>query len=127
MKRLNDLLLPGDPRLYQVCAPVTEEDRTYIPDWIADLHTVMEEIRAKYRFGRGIAAPQLGIMKRLIYLNVDQSRVIINPEISDLSDVTFILWDDRMSFSNPMIEVSRHNWLTVRHLYGKFPFSCMAH
>ena len=29
----------------------------------------MKEIRAKYNFGRAIAAPQFGIMKRLIYMN----------------------------------------------------------
>jgi len=74
MKNLNDLLLLGDSRLYQRCAPVTKDELPLISDWVSDLHRVMEEIRAKYTFGRGIAAPPLGIMKRLFYLNVDEPK-----------------------------------------------------
>jgi peptide deformylase len=71
MKTLADLVLLGDPRLYEVCAPVTEADLPLVAGWVADLHHVMQEVRARYGFGRGIAAPQLGIMKRLVYLHLD--------------------------------------------------------
>lgn len=116
MKNLNDLLLLGDPRLYQVCEPVTEEDRPEIEGWVLDLHNVMEEIRAKYHFGRGIAAPQLGIMKRLFYLNVTDPKVIINPEFISLSNEKFTLWDDCMSFPNLLVEVKRYKSLTLSYL-----------
>lgn len=116
MKSLNDLLLLGDPRLYQVCEPVTEEDRPKIEGWVLNLHNVMEEIRTKYNFGRGIAAPQLGIMKRLFYLNVTKPQVIINPELISLSKERFTLWDDCMSFPNLLVEVERHKSLTLSYL-----------
>nr|WKN36284.1 peptide deformylase [Tunicatimonas sp. TK19036] len=116
MKHLEDLLLLGDSRLYEVCDPVTEEDRPNIQAWVNDLHNVMEEIRGRYLFGRGIAAPQLGIMKRLFYLNVDQPRVIINPQLTDLSEARFTLWDDCMSFPNLLVHIERHESLTLSYL-----------
>ena len=116
MKHLEDLLLLGDPRLYQVCDSVAETDQPLISGWVEDLHQVMEEIRSKYHFGRGIAAPQLGIMKRLFYLNVDEPKVIINPEIIWTSDEQFTLWDDCMSFPHLLVKVKRHKSLTIKYL-----------
>ncbi|GAB3996382.1 peptide deformylase [Spirosoma daeguense] len=115
MKHLGDLLLLGDARLYEICEPVLEDELAMVPGWVADLHNVMEEIRAKYQFGRGIAAPQLGIMKRLIYLNVTKPQVIINPELVSVSDETDELWDDCMSFPNLLVRVRRHCKLTITY------------
>ena len=98
MKTLSDLLLLGDPRLYETCAPVERDELPLVAGWVADLHRVMQEIRAKYNFGRAIAAPQLGIMKRLIYMNTAETGpvVFINPVLENLSDEQFELWDDCM-------------------------------
>jgi peptide deformylase len=115
MKTLADLVLLGDPRLYEVCEPVTEADLPSVAGWVADLHNVMSEVRARYHFGRGIAAPQLGIMKRLMYLHLDQPMVLLNPELTDQSADMFELWDDCMSFPNLLVRVRRHTALTVRY------------
>ncbi|PLK42254.1 peptide deformylase [Emticicia sp. TH156] len=115
MKHLKDLLLLGDSRLYEVCEPVKQEELPFVHEWVKDLHQVMEEIRAKYQFGRGIAAPQLGIMKRLIYINIDRPIVIINPEFENLSLDMFELWDDCMSFPNLLVKVKRHQSLVVKY------------
>ena len=114
-KTLNDLLLLGDPRLYQVCTPVHQSELPLVPEWVAELHHVMEEVRTKYGFGRGIAAPQMGIMKRLFYLNIDRPIVIINPALTDLSTEKFELWDDCMSFPNLLVKVERHRQLKVNY------------
>jgi peptide deformylase len=108
MKTLADLVLLGDPRLYEVCEPVTAADLPLVSGWVADLHNVMSEVRAKYHFGRGIAAPQLGIMKRLVYLHLDRPMVLLNPELTDQSAAMFELWDDCMSFPNLLVRVRRH-------------------
>ncbi|MDD5361179.1 MAG: peptide deformylase [Ignavibacteria bacterium] len=113
MKKLNDLLLLGNPLLYEVSEPVQETEFHLVPGWAEDLHNVMEEIRAKYGFGRAIAAPQLGIMKRVIYMNIDKPVIIINPELSNLSDDTFELWDDCMSLPELFVKVKRHRRLTL--------------
>ncbi|CAN5537356.1 peptide deformylase [soil metagenome] len=115
MKHLADLLLLGDPRLYETCEPVLESELPLVSGWVADLHNVMEEIQATYQFGRGIAAPQLGVMKRLIYLNLDRPHVIINPELLAVSDETDELWDDCMSFPNLLVRVQRHRSLTITY------------
>ncbi|AXE16993.1 peptide deformylase [Runella rosea] len=118
MKTLADLLLLGDPRLYETCSPILPEEKPLVKSWVADLHNVMQEVRAKYGFGRAIAAPQLGIMKRLIYMNIDQPVVFINPELTHLSDEMFELWDDCMSFPNLLVKVKRHKSLTIKYLDG---------
>jgi peptide deformylase len=116
MKHLQDLLLLGDPRLYFVSEPVHEDEKDLVKEWVNDLHHVMEEIRAKYNFGRAIAAPQLGIMKRLIYMNIDKPVVFINPALVNLSEEKFELWDDCMSFPNLLVKVKRHKSLIINYL-----------
>lgn len=116
MKTLDDLLMLGDERLYQTSAPVLKTELHLLKDWVADMHNVMEQIRNKYHFGRAIAAPQLGIMKRLVYMNTDRPVVFINPEISDQSIELFELWDDCMSFPNLLVKVKRHQKITVNYL-----------
>jgi len=116
MKHLKDLLLLGDARLYEVAEPVVKSDLPLVKDWVADLHNVMQEIRLKYNFGRAIAAPQLGIMKRLIYMNIDKPVVFINPQLINLSEEMFELWDDCMSFPNLLVKVKRHKELTIQYL-----------
>lgn len=116
MKRLENLLQLGNPLLYEVCKPVLPSELPLVKDWVADLHNVMKEIREKYNFGRAIAAPQLGIMKRLIYMNIDKPIVFINPEFTFLSKEMFELWDDCMSFPNLLVKVKRHKNLTIKYL-----------
>jgi len=116
MKTLKDLLLLGDPRLYEKCDPILPSESSQVKDWVADLDNVMKEVKARYHFGRAIAAPQLGIMKRLIYMNIDRPVVFINPELVNLSDELFELWDDCMSFPQLLVKVKRHRALTIRYL-----------
>ena len=120
MKTLKDLLLLGDQRLYEICSPVDKMELNMIPGWVADLDNVMREIRARYHFGRAIAASQLGIMKRLIYMNIDMPVVIINPEFTWLSDEMFELWDDCMSFPNLLVKLKRHRKAKIKFLDEKW-------
>lgn len=116
MKTLKDLRLLGDSKLYEVCEPVKKEELPMLKEWVADLHNVMEEIRAKYNFGRAIAAPQLGIMKRLVYMNIDKPVIFINPTFTYLSNELFEVWDDCMSLPNLLVKVKRHKALTIEYL-----------
>jgi peptide deformylase len=116
MKTVEDILKLGDPRLYENCEPLTRDELPQVMEWVKDLHEAMEDIRKRYGFGRGIAAPQLGIMKRLFYLNLDKPYIIINPEIVDQSEEMFEFWDDCMSFPNLLVKVKRHQSLTLEYL-----------
>ena len=116
MKNLKDLLLLGNPLLYTISEPVRWDELPMVKDWVCDLDNVMKEIRVKYHFGRAIAAPQLGIMKRLIYMNIDQPVIFINPQLVDQSDEMMELWDDCMCFPQLLVKVKRHSSVTVRYL-----------
>nr|WP_315466452.1 peptide deformylase [uncultured Undibacterium sp.] len=64
------ILRLGDTRLRQICIPVTDlEDPQFIQE-NQILKTTLEKFRQKHGFGLGIAAPQLGIAKRFIALNL---------------------------------------------------------
>jgi peptide deformylase len=95
---------------------VLREELVEVPGWIQQLHEAMEDVRRVYGFGRGIAAPQLGIMKRLFYLQLDRPYVVINPELKGLSEEEFALWDDCMSFPNLLVRVKRHQSLSLHYL-----------
>jgi len=113
-KTVSDILQLGDPRLYEICDPVQESELPEVSNWAQELHEAMSDIQQKYGFGRGIAAPQLGIMKRLVYINIDRPWIIINPEIVNPSNEKFELWDDCMSFPNLLVKVLRHQSLTLK-------------
>lgn len=114
-KGLKDILQLGHPLLYEKSEPVLRSELPLVKNWVEDLANAMAEIRNKYNFGRGIAAPQLGIMKRLIYIDMGKPTVIINPELTNLSEEMFELWDDCMSFPNLLVRVKRHKHLTLKY------------
>ena len=58
----------GNPKLYEVSAEVTREDAPSLKGWVADLHDTLLDYRKTYGAGRAIAAPQIGIRKRLLYM-----------------------------------------------------------
>ncbi len=119
MKTSEDILLLGNPKLNKISLPIVQDEEGKVKGWIADLQSAMADIKATYHFGRGIAAPQLGIMKRMIVLNLDREYVLVNPEITEKSDAVFELWDECMSFPNLLVKVKRHQRISVRFLDEK--------
>ncbi|GHB61164.1 peptide deformylase [Persicitalea jodogahamensis] len=115
MKGLTDILLLGDARLYQSCEPLSPDDSDLIASMTRDLHNALVEFRDKYRAGRAIAAPQLGYMKRLVYMYVDgKSTIFINPNIIGRSEETIVLWDDCMSLPNLLVQLRRHRSIRLQ-------------
>ena len=70
--------------------------------------------RAKHKRGRAIAAPQIGVMKRLMYMNIDKPVVFINPVFSWKSKEMIELWDDCMSFPDLLVKVVRHETCRIK-------------
>jgi len=110
---IDKILLLGNPKLYQVSSPVLETEVDILQSEIGVLHDLILAIREKYGFGRGIAAPQIGLMKRLVCLNLDKQYTLFNPVLTDLSEEMFELWDDCMSFPNLHVKVTRHKICTL--------------
>ena len=108
--------LLGDPRLYEPSAHVLEADRIHITGWVADLHDTLMDYRARHGAGRAIAAPQVGIMRRLIYVQIERSTVLVNPVIEAPSDEMMPVWDDCMCFPGLLVRVLRHRGCRLRYL-----------
>ena len=105
---VRDILLLGNPQLYEVSAPIDHSELESLKPMIADLHDTMMAFRQKWGAGRAIAAPQIGVMKRLIYMHIDCPVVFINPHFEDSSEAMFDVWDDCMSFPELLVKVKRH-------------------
>jgi len=95
--------------------PVESDEMGAIPQLVTDLHDTMMAFRARYGCGRAIAAPQIGVFKRVIYMYVDKPVVLINPELVNLSNELMELWDDCMSFPDLLVRVQRHQSCTIRY------------
>ena len=102
------VLLLGNPALHEVCAPVENDDVGELCGVIADLHDTLMDFRAAYGAGRAIAAPQIGVMKRIVYMHIDQPVVLFNPVIDQRSREMIAVWDDCMSFPDLLVKVLRH-------------------
>lgn len=113
---VSDILLLGNPLLYEKSGIVEKEEINELLPKIDLLFETVIDFRKKYGAGRAIAAPQIGLMKRIICLNIDKPVAMINPVISDLSEEMFEIWDDCMSFPNLLVKVKRHKKLTISFL-----------
>ena len=103
-----------DPLLSQVCEPCDPKDRS-----LKKLAKQME--RAMYaNDGVGLAAPQVGVLKRLIVIDVSPEDVrdplaLVNPEILELGGE--LVTDDEGCLSCPGVSVpiERREWARVRY------------
>ena len=105
---VREILLLGNPLLLQKCEIVRPDEIESLRPVVQDLHDTLMAFRARYRAGRAIAAPQIGVLKRLVYMHVDAPVVFFNPVLDQLSSETFEIWDDCMSFPDLLVRVRRH-------------------
>jgi len=105
---VREILLLGNPELWRPSSPVTNIRSRETKDLIGDLAATLDSFREQNGFGRGIAAPQIGVQRRMIFLNVGESFPLINPTITRASREMMELWDDCFSIPNLMIRVRRH-------------------
>ena len=127
MKR--EVLLLGDPALYEVSTAVTREELEALrirylgkkgeltailklrPD-IEDMFECLQDAG----FGHGISAPQIGIKKRLICLDLDGvRRVIVNPTLELVGSEMMELMDDCLCFPGLLVKVRRNRRCIVRY------------
>ena len=108
-----EILLLGNPKLWEPSLPVAEINSTDTRSTIEDLASTLEAFRGRNGFGRAIAAPQIGIQRRVIFVKIDQPMPLINPVITRTSVERMELWDDCFSFPELMVRVSRHEEITV--------------
>lgn len=115
MKR--DIILHPDPRLKKACAPVSD-----ISDEIRALASDMLETMYAAP-GIGLAAPQVGVMDRIITLDCEKGEdaepkpmVMVNPEIIGASDDLNVYEEGCLSIPEIYAEVTRPADVRVRWL-----------
>lgn len=111
-----EILILGNPLLREKCKIVDDFDDQKLKYEIIEIKEALENFRNTKGFGRGIAAIQIGILKRIIALNLGKETfVIINPVITWKSKETFTLWDDCMSFPDLLVRVSRCKSISIEY------------
>lgn len=106
---VKEILQLGNQILYDKSSAVDDVLDDEIEILITDLRDTLADFRNRNDFGRGIAAPQIGALKRVIYIHVPSgfNGAIINPEIVWVDDRRIDIWDSCFSFPNLMVRVSR--------------------
>lgn len=120
---IKNVLLLGNEELYKVSEPVKREED--ISQIITDLHDTLIDFREKYHAGRAIAAPQIAVHKRMIYMFIEKPTVFINPEIEFLDDEMINILDDCMSFPNLYVRVKRHKRCLIKFYDQNFEYNEM--
>ncbi len=105
---VRNILLLGNPILHQKCAPVKSVDSEETRTIVNDLRDTLELFRTQHGFGRGIAAPQIGALRKIIYIDFEFTGPLINPKIMKRSRKKFHLWDDCFSFPDLLAYVQRN-------------------
>lgn len=107
----------GDPALRQKAAHVASPTARAIRGLVGDLADTLAHWRAETGYGRGIAAPQIGVLQRVIFLKLPGAAPwsLINPEIVRRGEEKVVVWDACLSFLSIFMQVERHREITVRY------------
>lgn len=116
---IREVLRMGDPRLLQVSAPVTGFGTLELDQLLQDLKDTMAA-----QNGAGIAAPQIGVLQRLVIFGFERNErypdaeavpftVLCNPVIEPLSEVLEDGWEGCLSVPGMRGVVPR--WRDIRY------------
>jgi len=112
---VREILRLGNPLLRIDCAPVTSFGSGRLAEVVGDLRDTLEDFRKGHGFGRGIAAPQIGVTERVIYIDAGEPVALVNPVVVRRSRRQMTLWDDCFSFPDLMVKVKRTLSIHVRY------------
>ena len=95
---IRPILQLGNPVLREPSLPVQEFNRD-LKCLIDDLAETLQDAVQRFGYGRGIAAPQIGELERVVLIDTPSfSSALVNPAIEALSPATFEVWDSCFSF-----------------------------
>jgi peptide deformylase len=114
---VKSILQLGDPRLREKAKPVTRLFAPEIDELVTDLADTLAHWRATTGYGRGIAAPQLAVLLRVVFLQLPGEKPwpLINPEILGRSEEKIVVWDACLSFLSIFMQVERNREITVQY------------
>ena len=91
---VRDVLQFGNPILREKSVDVGGFGTPAVQQTMWDLKDTLHELQRAHHKGGGLAAPQIGSLSKIIYINArGHSFFVLNPEIVDKSDELFDVWD----------------------------------
>jgi peptide deformylase len=112
---IQEVLLLGNPKLYEESSKVKREELEGLASVFEDLADTLMDFREEYGWGRAIAAPQIGVMKRIVFLHVNEPVVLINPVLKLRVRLKMLVWDDCMSCPDLLVKVKRYRRCKVEY------------
>ena len=112
---IRKILLLGNPTLRVKSEKVRNFSDRKVKQTIEDLRDTLQEFRRTHGFGRGIAAPQIGVTRRVVFIDVTSPMPMFNPDIIKRSAQKMTMLDDCFSFPDLLVKVNRHAKITVRY------------
>lgn len=118
---VKELVTWGDPNLYRQSESVDSSEWNILPELIGDLRDTMNAAG-----GIGIAAPQIGVLKKVAIIGFEKSdrypgkepipeTVLINPEIEILSNSVLGNWEGCLSVPGMRGYVERSDHISLRY------------
>lgn len=111
---VKEILLLGNAQLYELSEEVQKGEN--LTELIQNLRDTLLDYRNKYHAGRAIAAPQIGVKKRVIYFYTDKEIVFVNPMLTFPDNEKMEVLDDCMSFPNLLVKVMRYKRCTITYM-----------
>jgi peptide deformylase len=110
---IREIVLVGDSILRQKC----DESGSESAKIITDLKDTLLDFRSKNGFGSGIAAPQIGILTRAVYISTKEFEgELLNPKVVGHGKETGLFWDACFSFEGAFFAKVKR-WISVEVEY----------
>ena len=111
-----DIIKAPDPRLKVLCTPllgVDDQIRALMDDMLETMYAAP---------GVGLAAPQIGVNKRIIVMDVarhdekPEPLKLVNPEVMSTSDILLVREEGCLSFPQQYAKVERPETVHIRYI-----------
>jgi peptide deformylase len=114
---IRTVLQLGDPVLREIAGPVADPAAPEIAALVEDLADTLAHWKKTTGYGRAIAAPQIGQLRRVIFLQLPGAEPwpLVNPTILERSSDKIVVWDACLSFLAIFMQVERHREIVVRY------------
>lgn len=114
---VREIVQIGNPVLREVSEPVADPTAAEIAELARDLRDTLDHFRARTGYGRGIAAPQIGVPRRVVVYRMPGKDAVamVNPTIEWRSEETFDVWDACFSYFFLFFVVTRARRIGVRY------------
>jgi peptide deformylase len=114
---IKKVILIGNPLVRKKCVKVNNFNSLEVKTIKSGLKSTLHNLQKIHKRGGGLAAPQIGYLKRVVYINAKgRSFFLINPKITYVSKKLFNVWDFCFSGNAAFTaQIKRHWKITVEY------------